>query len=92
MAAGMGLILGAILGVPQWRVLRRHLSGSGWWVPANAVAWAVAMPLIFLAAGMPLPQDALAPLLAVVAAIIAGAGAIAGAIHGIVLVRLLRAD
>jgi hypothetical protein len=90
MAAGVGLVLGAVLATPQWRVLRRHVRGAGWWIPANAIAWAVAMPLIFLAAGMPLPQDALAPLLAVVAAIIAGAGAVAGTIHGVVLVKLLR--
>jgi hypothetical protein len=90
MAAGTGLVLGAVLAVPQWRVLRRFVRGAGWWVPANAVAWAAAMPPVFLAAGMPLPQDALAPLLATLAAIVAGAGALVGAIHGAVLTGLLR--
>jgi hypothetical protein len=39
LAAGMGLILGTILGVPQWLALRRHVPKAGWWVPANALAW-----------------------------------------------------
>ena len=86
----LAMILGAILAIPQWWVLRRHVRAAGWWVPANAIAWGVAMPLISLAAGLPLPQDGLLPLLAVAVAIIAGAGALVGAIHGVVLVRLLR--
>lgn len=90
MAAGMGLLLGAILATPQWRVLRRQVRGAGWWIPANALAWAAAMPLIFLAAALPLPRDGLLPLLAVAAAAIATAGAVVGAIHGAVLVWLTR--
>jgi hypothetical protein len=84
------MILGAILAIPQWRVLRRHVRGAGWWLPANALAWAVAMPLIFVAAGLPLPDGGILPLLAVAMAVIAGAGALVGAIHGAVLVRLTR--
>ena len=86
----LAMILGAILAIPQWWVLRRHVGMAGWWLPANALAWAVAMPLIFVAAGLPLPDGGILPLLAIAAAIIAGAGAVAGAIHGAVLVRLLR--
>lgn len=88
MAAGMGLALGMVLATPQWLVLRRFVDRAGWWLPANAVAWAVAMPLVFLASGLPLPQDGLVPLLAAVLAVIAGAGALVGAIHGAVLVRI----
>jgi hypothetical protein len=43
LAAGLGLVLGCFLGAPQWRVLRRHAARSGWWVGANALAWAVGM-------------------------------------------------
>lgn len=92
LATGMGLVLGAVLAAPQWRVLRRHVQGAGWWIPANALAWAAAMPLIFLATSLPLPQDGLAPLLAAAVTTIAAAGALVGAIHGVVLVRLLRAS
>jgi hypothetical protein len=90
MATGMGLLLGTILAAPQWRVLRRHIRGAGWWLAANSAAWAAAMPLIFLAAALPLLQDGLLPLLIFAAAVIATAGALAGAIHGAVLVRLTR--
>lgn len=90
MAGGMGMVLGAVLAAWQWRVLRRHVTGAGWWVPANALAWAVAMPLIFMAAGLPLPRDGLLALLAAAVTVIGGAGAVVGAIQGAVLVRLPR--
>lgn len=48
LAAGMGLILGPILGVPQWLALRRHMPKAGWWVPANALAWMLGMVVIFI--------------------------------------------
>ena len=89
METALAIMLGAILAIPQWWVLRRHVGMAGWWLPANALAWAVAMPLIILAAGLPLPNS-LFPLLAIAAAMIVGVGAVTGAIHGAVLVRLLR--
>lgn len=38
LAAVMGLVLGPILAIPQWVVLRRSLRGAGWGIPANALA------------------------------------------------------
>jgi hypothetical protein len=92
MAAAMGLVLGPILGAPQWWELRRHVRRAGWWVPANAAAWAVGMPLVFLGAGAAF--EASMPLLAVAFAVgsLALAGLAVGAIHGLVLVALLRDD
>jgi hypothetical protein len=90
LAAGMGLVLGPILGLPQWRVLRRFVPRAGWWVPANAAAWAVGMAVIF--AGIQLIPDA-APWPVAAAAVGVAcllAGLSVGAIHGLVLVRLLR--
>ncbi|MBN1643189.1 MAG: hypothetical protein JXA09_18290 [Anaerolineae bacterium] len=88
LAAGMGAVAGAVLSFAQWLVLRRHVARAGLWVPANALAWLVGMPVIFwamdavFAAGSAL-QSAL---------LLAGAlyltGAIVGAIHGAFLVRL----
>ena len=40
LAAGMGLFLGVILALPQWRVLRRVAPLAWVWLPANALAWA----------------------------------------------------
>ena len=41
----MGLLVvlaavGAAIGAAQWLVLRRHLAGAGWWVPASVVGYA----------------------------------------------------
>jgi hypothetical protein len=85
LAIPLGLVAGAILGVPQWRVLRRYVSRAGWWVLANALAWAAGMPLVFVAAGVR-PEGS--GLWAVPLGL-AAAGAVVGAIHGGFLVRLL---
>jgi hypothetical protein len=36
---------GAILGAGQWLLLRRSLNRALWWIPASALAWALAVPL-----------------------------------------------
>ncbi len=86
---GIGAAFGAVLAVPQWLILRRYVGRALWWIPANSLAWLVAMPMIFLAADASIPLEGIMFLLAVFAAIIAGAGALVGAIHGLVLIRLL---
>ncbi len=47
LAAGMGLVLGAVLGYPQYRVLRKAVADAWIWIPANCLAWALGMPVIF---------------------------------------------
>ena len=88
LAALMGLVLGPILGTPQWWVLRRWADKAIWWIPANAVAWAGGMVAIF--AGMNfVPFDG--PTWAIIASVLlvlAIAGAVVGAVHGLVLMRL----
>jgi hypothetical protein len=39
----LGPVLGALLGGCQWVVLRRHVSGAGWWVVANAAGWGIGL-------------------------------------------------
>jgi hypothetical protein len=89
LAMGMGAVLGVVLGLPQWAVLRRW-APRGWrWIAANSAAWALGMPIIFLVAGgLPsgLPVAAIA---VIVLATLALAGAVVGAVHGAVLVRML---
>lgn len=90
LAAGLGLVVGPILGLAQWFVLRRVVPGSAAWLWANARAWAVGMPAIF--AGMdlvPWNGPSAARIIAIYA-VCGVAGAIVGAIHGPVLRRLLR--
>ena len=90
LAAGMGLVLGPILGVPQWLALRRYVPNAGWWVPANALAWMLGMVVIFIGTSF-IPasgftwQIAMLLLLFVVAA-----GAVVGAVHGWFLIWLLH--
>ena len=35
-----GLGLGTVIGTAQWLVLRRHVSGAGWWVLASGLGYA----------------------------------------------------
>lgn len=76
----MGLSLGALLGAFQWRALRKHSAEAGRWIPANAAAWALGMPLIMLAATAP---DENTPIRIILLLALAG-GVAAGAVLGIV--------
>ena len=42
-----GIILGIGVGIPQWLVLRRRISGVSWWVLASAAAGIVVIFLFF---------------------------------------------
>jgi hypothetical protein len=90
LAMGMGAVLGVVLGLPQWAVLRRW-APRGWrWIAANSAAWALGMPIIFLVAG-DLPSGLpVAAIVVIVLATLALAGAVVGAVHGAVLVRMLQ--
>jgi hypothetical protein len=89
LAMGMGAVLGVVLGLPQWAVLRRRAPRGRRWIAANSAAWALGMPIIFLVAdGLPsgLPAAAIA---AIVLATLALAGAVVGAVNGAVLVKMV---
>lgn len=90
LAVAMGAVLGPFLGVPQWRVLRRYLPKAGWWVLANVTAWAVGMPVIFLAASLIPAGASSAVIFGYVALGCLAAGAVVGAVHGWWLLWLLR--
>ena len=47
LASGMGAVLSVVLATPQWLVLRRFVQHAVWWLPANLLAWACGMPIIF---------------------------------------------
>jgi hypothetical protein len=86
----LGLIAGPILGAAQWAVLRGFVARASRWLWANALAWAVGMPMIF--AGMDLaPWGSHYAVVALFIYAVCGATGLAvGAIHGWVLVRVLR--
>ncbi|HET9823199.1 MAG TPA: hypothetical protein VFQ16_15365 [Burkholderiaceae bacterium] len=89
-AAGLGVVTGPVLAYFQWRCLRHALPGGAiWWLPANAAAWALGMPLVFV--GAQVHELALPPALAAaaVASALLAAGAVVGAVHGRVLAARL---
>jgi hypothetical protein len=91
LACGLGLVAGAILSVAQWIALRIHVSRAWRWLPANAIAWAVGMPLIFAGIDLAQKTHAITVGVLVMAATIALAGAVVGGIHGLV-VRAFAAE
>ena len=92
MAAGLGLVAGVVLAFPQWRVLRSmhpHVRRAGLWLPANSLAWLLAMPLVFLGLDAIPPGAGVLQAIPIVVLATTVAGAVAGAIHGLFLVRAL---
>lgn len=87
LGAGLGAVAGLILALFQWLILRRASAAAAWWLPANALAWAVAMPWIFWLVGATVAEARSAKALALFLAGLGIAGALVGAVHGIFLVR-----
>ncbi len=89
MAAGLGLIAGVVLALPQWVAMRKHVRHGWLWLPANSLAWLVGMPIVFLGMGSIPTGASVAQAIPIVVAATAAAGAVVGAIHGTVLVKAL---
>jgi hypothetical protein len=87
-AAGLGAVAGAALSFAQWLALRKKVSGAGWWVPANMLAWLAGMPLIFWGIDVARRGQSLTETVMLLAGCLLLAGAVVGAIHGVALVRL----
>jgi hypothetical protein len=50
LAALFGLAVGVLFGAAQALVLRRAALGAGWWIAANSIGWALALPAVYVAA------------------------------------------
>ena len=90
LAAVMGLVLGPVLGLPQWLVLRRHFAHAGLWIAANAVAWCWGMLVIFMVISFVPAGGITVSTVLIVLGGLALAGAVVGGIHGVVLVKLVK--
>ena len=90
LAAGMGAVGGIVLSFAQWLVLRRAVKGAGIWIPANMLAWAAGMPVIFWGVDMAFKMAAIWQSVLVMAGSLFVAGAVVGAVHGAFLVRLAK--
>jgi hypothetical protein len=88
-AVGIELVAGCVLAIFQARELRHHVNKPNRWLLANALAWAVGMPIIFIA--MDLLFRDLAPWQIALGGVVALllTGAVVGLIHGLFLVRLV---
>lgn len=89
-AALIGGVLGAIVAVPQWLVLKRMIPRAGWWILACSISFALAAPqlseaLLTISRPFILQQDTLFFLAATV-----GAGVTVGAVSGLFLTWLAR--
>jgi hypothetical protein len=93
LAAALGAVAGPLLAVFQWRRLRTIVPrGALAWLPANAAAWALGMPIIFLGVQADELQAGLVLTGAAVALSLLAAGAVVGAVHGRVLLWVLWRD
>ncbi len=90
LAAALGLVAGPVLAAFQLPVLQGHARRPWRWLLANALGWAVGMPLVF-AAVRNLALHGAGPSSVVRSASgLALAGAAVGWVEGVFLVRLLR--
>ena len=88
LAAGMGAVGGAVLSFAQWLEVRGKVDRAGIWIPANMLAWAFGMPVIFWGVDMAFKMAALWQSVLVMAGSLLVAGAVVGAVHGAFLVKL----
>ncbi len=88
LAAGLGLVAGALLSFAQWLALRRAARGAGAWIPANMLAWMLSMPLIFWGIDLAQKVQPLYLTVLIMAGVLLLAGALAGGVHGLFLVRI----
>lgn len=82
LAAGLGAAAGAVLSFAQWLVLRGKVRRAGLWIPANMLAWACGMPVIFWGMDLAFKLGTLWQSVLVIGAAILVAGLVVGAIHG----------
>lgn len=88
LAAALGAVAGAVLSFLQWRVLRKHVARAGIWIPANMLAWALGMPVIFEAMDLAFRMPELWQSVTIVAGGLLIAGGVVGLVHGRALVSL----
>ena len=88
LAAGLGAVAGAVLSFAQWLVLRSKVKRAGLWIPANMLAWAAGMPVIFLGMDLAFKMTEAWQSVLIIGGAILAAGIIVGAIHGRFLVIL----
>ena len=82
-----GLAAGALLGLGQWILLRRHTPFARQWIPASALGWSAGLPWLYLVAAVPV-ADPLLPKAVLTLAGAAMGGLCTGAFTGAFVSRL----
>ncbi len=41
-----GLVIGSVIGIAQWLILRREVHWAGWWVIINIIAWTTGLAFL----------------------------------------------
>lgn len=90
LAAGLGMVGGAVLSFAQWWVLRGTVRKAGWWIPANMLAWLFGMPIIFWGIDLSQRGQPLWQVLLIMAGVLLLVGAVVGGIHGLFLVGMVK--
>lgn len=81
--AALGTVTGALLGAVQAAAVRHAVERPWPWVPASAIGWTAAMPVVFLGAALP-GADWPSPLVVLLGT---ATGALAGAVLGLLTGR-----
>lgn len=82
LAAGLGAVAGAILSFAQWLVFRSKVRRAGLWIPANMLAWAVGMPVLFWGMDIAFRMTGIWQTVLVIGGTLLAAGLLVGAIQG----------
>jgi hypothetical protein len=92
LAAGLGVVGGAVLSFAQWLTMRHKVRGASIWIPANMLAWMVGMPLIFWGIDIAQKLGGMFWLILFMVGVLLLTGLVVGAIHGAFLVRLAKLE
>lgn len=84
-AAGLGVAMGALMGVAQALVFRGHVSHPWRWVPISVGAWTPTMVVIFVGATLPDASWSTPSVIATGLATGLAAGAVLGSVSGVLL-------
>jgi hypothetical protein len=52
LTVAIGMMAGALVGLAQWTILRRHVRQAGWWIAATAASWGLAFWSIAAGVGL----------------------------------------
>jgi hypothetical protein len=89
LAAGLGLVGGAVLSFAQGLALRGKARRVGTWIPANMLAWLLGMPLIFWGIDLAFKLPAVWQSVLLMAGVLLLAGAVVGTVHGWFLTKMV---